>query len=123
MKVLLVAVIGLFSFSTSAQNGETLYQHKCSACHMGNGMGIPGAFPNLKDSQFVALENDQLIATIMDGRGGMPTFKNELSDQDFVDVISYIKSAWGPQGEPVSTEQVATIRKHGATHTALARQE
>jgi mono/diheme cytochrome c family protein len=41
----------------------------------------------------------------------MPQFRLQLSDQQIADVVSYIRAGWGNQASPVTTAQVADLRK------------
>ena len=36
-----------------------------------------------------------LVAVLLNGRGGMPAFRNELDDAQVVDVLTYVRTAWG----------------------------
>ena len=41
----------------------------------------------------------------------MPQFRLQLSDQEIADVISFIRNGWGNNAAPVTTAQVADLRK------------
>jgi mono/diheme cytochrome c family protein len=93
-----------------AAPGEALFMANCSACHQPTGKGIPGAFPPLASNPFVQGPPDQVIATVLDGRGGMPTFKGDLDDPMLAAVLTYVRSAWGNSARPVAPDEVAAIR-------------
>ncbi len=99
-----------FAASASAAPGEDLFAANCAACHQPNGKGIPGAFPALAGNPFVQGSSDQVIATVLNGRGGMPTFKGDLDDASLSTILSYVRSAWGNTAGPVAPEEVAAIR-------------
>lgn len=62
--------------------GEELYTADCSGCHSADGTG--GAGPNILG------ESDSAITTaIIEGKGSMPAFP-DYTDQEVLDVISYI---------------------------------
>jgi alcohol dehydrogenase (quinone), cytochrome c subunit len=42
----------------------------------------------------------------------MPPFREQLNDQQIADVLSYVRSAWGNNGEAVKTEDVKALREH-----------
>ncbi|MEX3613953.1 MAG: cytochrome c, partial [Burkholderia gladioli] len=41
---------------------------------------------------------------------GMPPFAQALSNQEVAAVVSYIRSAWGNNGSPISPQQVSDLR-------------
>jgi mono/diheme cytochrome c family protein len=99
-----------------AATGESLFLDNCSACHQANGQGVKGAFPALAGDPFVTGDPDALIGVVLKGRGGMPTFKDDLNDADIALVLSYIRGAWGNKAPAVTPAQVAAGRaKSGAS--------
>jgi mono/diheme cytochrome c family protein len=105
-----------------AAKGRDLYVAKCSACHLANGEGIPGAFPPLKGSGVVNKDDAaKHIQVVLDGMQGaraggvvyastMPPFAGLLSDAEIADIIDYERSSWGNHGTPVNAAQVAAER-------------
>lgn len=113
----------VWGISTNAfSSGQETFNQQCAACHQKSGEGIPGAFPALKGNTFVKTETTQLIDTILYGRAGMPSFKSDLDDASLNEVIGFIKTSWGNEGEPVSISDIAAIRAAKEGHEALARQ-
>ena len=103
----------LISVPAGAQDpppGEKLYADNCQACHQKEGAGITGAFPTLAASPFVQGDPVLLATTVLNGRGGMPAYKSDLTDQQLSDVLTYVRSVWGNKAEPITTEQVAATR-------------
>jgi cytochrome c6 len=90
--------------------GEDMFAANCSACHQPTGKGIPGAFPALAGNPFVQGPPDLVIATVLNGRGGMPTFKGDLDDATLAAILTYVRSAWGNTAAPVAPADVALIR-------------
>jgi mono/diheme cytochrome c family protein len=41
----------------------------------------------------------------------MPQFRQQLSDQDIADVITFIRNGWGNRATAVTAAQVAKLRK------------
>lgn len=89
--------------------GKVIFDDNCAACHGENGIGEAPDEPDAKDEfGFLAPAlNDsahawhhpdaQLLETIRDGsprNERMIAWKNELSDAEIKDAISYIKSLW-----------------------------
>ncbi len=85
--------------------GEAIYKNKCMACHQENGEGIDPSFPALKG---VAAD----ISIVVNGKEGtaMVAFKDQLSDQELVDVINYANHAWGNNYDAVTTEDITAVK-------------
>jgi nitrite reductase (NO-forming) len=105
--------------------GASLYTSTCAACHQATGMGLPGAFPPLKDDP-VVLDPDPAVQidTILHGAHGrtiggttypsaMPGFGSMLSDADVADIANHERTSWGNQGKPVTADQVKAVRAKG----------
>jgi len=73
------------------KEGDKIFDAKCSECHMD---GTGGAGPNLTDDVWIYGGSDaDVFATISGGRkGGMPSWKSELSTDDIWKVIAFIRS-------------------------------
>ncbi len=110
---LLVALVALglaTAAGAQALDGATLYAKNCAACHQVGGTGISGAFPALQGNLLVQSAPDILIATVLKGRGGMPTFAAAIDDPTLALVLSYIRQAWGNQAGAIDALQVGTVR-------------
>ncbi|HEX8778329.1 MAG TPA: multicopper oxidase domain-containing protein, partial [Rhodanobacter sp.] len=105
-----------------AAHGASLYAANCMACHQATGMGLPGAFPPLKDDP-VVLNDDpaRQIATILNGLHGvaingtsypsaMPPFGAALNDADIADIANHERTSWGNQAKLVGADQVKAAR-------------
>ena len=76
--------------------GAIVYQEVCQACHMANAKGAEGAGkitglagnPNLESA-------DYPITVVTGGKGGMPWFRGQLTDQQIADGINYVRSHFG----------------------------
>ena len=80
----------------------------CAACHGPNGEG--GAGPALAGNANLADAN-AVINQILNGGAAMPPIGLGLTDAQVAAVINFIRSSWGNSAtEPVTAEQVATIR-------------
>lgn len=99
-----------------APTGESLYLDNCSACHQADGAGVKGAFPALAGDPFVQGDRDALAGVLLKGRGGMPTFKDDLNDADLATILTYVRSSWGNKASAITPEAVAAVRaKIGAS--------
>lgn len=122
MKALVLLLLAAIAGSVHAGDGKALFAANCSACHQVAGTGISGAFPALKGNTFVQGEADKVIATVLTGRGGMPSFAQTLDDAQLADVLSYVRSAWGNRADAVEVAQVEAVRVT-AKAQAAARKE
>lgn len=94
--------------------GDVLYANNCAACHQPKGEGIAGPFPALAGNAMVNGPSDTLVMTLLMGRGGMPAFKNELSDPDLSALLTFIRGAWGNTAAPVTAADIAAARARAA---------
>ncbi|MFA5506055.1 MAG: cytochrome c [Vulcanimicrobiota bacterium] len=103
--------------------GETVYKRNCQACHQATGLGLGAAFPPLAGSSWVTGPPSRLSAIVLYGvsgeievegttyRGAMPSFHNQLSDDEIAAVATYIRSSWGNQADPVEPSLVAEMKQ------------
>ena len=102
--------------------GKALFLSNCSACHRPDGSGVKGAFPALAGDPFVVGPKENPITRVLNGRGGMPTFKAELSDDQIAAILTYVRSSFGNKAGSVSAADVAAVRKSPAPPAAHALQ-
>ncbi len=98
--------------------GAAIYADACAACHRANGEGVPGLFPRLAGSSAVqSARPDTLITVVLHGGRAaatgaaptgpaMPALGWRLDDASVAAVLTYIRSAWGNEAAPVSSEAV-----------------
>lgn len=86
------------------------FSDNCAACHQEDGKGIEGAFPALAGDPFVLGKPEQVIQVVLEGRGGMPTFREDLTDGQIAAAITHVRTSWGNGAAPVSPAQVAMLR-------------
>jgi mono/diheme cytochrome c family protein len=75
----------------SDATGEAIFVANCAACH---GSGLAGGVgPALGPGSHAAEQSDEyLVTTITNGRGSrMPSFRATLTEQQILDVVSYIR--------------------------------
>jgi mono/diheme cytochrome c family protein len=82
----------------SITNGQALFVNLCSSCHGLEAVGVSKEKTGLKNdtphlpSQLRTHSEGDFHWKIMNGRGDMPSFKDELSEKDAWDIINYIKT-------------------------------
>ena len=109
--------------SPSIQPGSAVYTGSCASCHGLDAKGFTPYIPALAGNPVVlddnpsSLINEVLNASIpLAAKGApdsyrMPQFRQQLSDQDIADVITFIRNQWGNQASAVTARQVAALRK------------
>jgi nitrite reductase (NO-forming) len=116
------AAAGTLSPAEQVAAGKSLYVGTCSVCHQDNGAGLPGVFPPLAKSDYVATKSkDELIGIVLNGLTGpvkvngqdynsvMPPM-SQLTDDEVANILTYVRSEWNAQPEPVSKSEVAAVR-------------
>jgi mono/diheme cytochrome c family protein len=92
---------------TRVADGKEVYARECSRCHMIDGRGYPGVYPNLAGNPIVTLDSPEpTIDTVLEGREAMPGFAGVIPEQKIAQVISYIRHAWGNDASQVTPAQV-----------------
>ncbi|MCC8404456.1 cytochrome c [Paraburkholderia sp. MMS20-SJTN17] len=103
--------------------GFNVYRSFCTRCHRDDGRGVPNVFPALAaNPSVIAEDTTSLIRLLVEGgnspstlaqpqRQQMPGFAATLADVEIAQVLTYIRSAWGNNAQPVTANDVATLRK------------
>jgi mono/diheme cytochrome c family protein len=52
-----------------------------------------------------------LIATVLYGRNNMPAMQDSHSSEELAAVLTFVRSAWGNQAEPVAAQTVDEVRR------------
>ena len=84
-------LIGLTVPPPPGSPGEKIYRSQCSMCHGINRAGSPPAIPGLRGIEGI-LTDEEIAATIQQGRGRMPPF-NGLSEQEVESLVRYLTRA------------------------------
>ena len=102
--------------------GKTIYDNQCAVCHGAEGLGKPPNFPPLAGNQSIQMGSAvNPIRMVLNGGYppgtsgnpmpyGMPPFAQSLSDDEVAAVVSYIRTAWGNRGTPVSASDANSLR-------------
>ena len=98
----------------AAQRGRGVFEENCAQCHRSNGEGLPATFPALNKNPFVLGDPQPVIATVINGRkgnmGAMPSWKDNLDDEQVAAVVTYIRQAWSNRAAVVTAAMVAAGR-------------
>lgn len=86
-----------------------LYRDNCAACHQPNGEGMQGIYPSFHDNALVKGPADPLLKVILEGRGGMPSFLEDMTPQEIALVANHMRNEWSDQKDLVTADQVSVI--------------
>lgn len=115
--------------AAAAPDGASLYATHCMACHQANGVGLPGVFPPLAGSEWVAGPEETLLQIVLHGvsgpievagqtyQGEMPAFGSRLKDAEIAALVSHVRSHWGNTAAAVPASAVAMARELSAERT------
>jgi nitrite reductase (NO-forming)/hydroxylamine reductase len=109
------------SFDELMAAGKGVYEANCGACHQPNGKGLPGAFPPLAGSDFLAGKREDVLAVALFGLSGPITVNEQeynavmpsmghLQDKDLAAALTYVFNSWGNSYAAVSAAEVAELR-------------
>jgi mono/diheme cytochrome c family protein len=101
------------SGAAAGPDGASVFTQNCSACHQVTGKGVPGAFPALDGDPFVKGDPKAVAYVVTHGRGGMPNFSEELTDDEIAAALTYVRSSWSNHASPVDAATVAAARGAG----------
>jgi mono/diheme cytochrome c family protein len=101
--------------------GGKVYGVYCSACHQRNGMGDSQRFPPLAGADWVTGDKDRLIKILLKGLEGPIEVKGQsynnvmpqhsfLKDEEISEVLTHIRTNFGNNAGPVTTEEVTKVR-------------
>ena len=86
------AVISSNTRAADFFNGEKIYQKYCQNCHGVKGQGGIGGAPNFARGQSLMKPDAYLYDTINSGKNAMPAYRGVLKEEEFYDVITYLRS-------------------------------
>ena len=91
--VLLFLVFGTgLSYAADPTKGAEIYAAHCATCHGVAGISdMPGA-PNFAQNESLMSPDGVLLISIQNGKAVMPAYRGILSDQDILNVISYLRT-------------------------------
>lgn len=112
--------VGEKSLKEKIASGKSLYNKTCFSCHQANGEGIPNAFPPLAKSDYLNADEKRAISVVINGKSGEITVngtkynsimtKQNLTDTEVADVLTYIYSTWGNNKTNVKNSTVQEVR-------------
>ena len=122
--------------------GKKNFELVCATCHQVNGLGVPGVYPPLVESEWVNGSEGRLIRIVLHGLKGpvsvkgtvysaaaMPVFGKvagsgyNWSDDKIAAVLTYIRGSFGNKAPAVTSEQVAAIHAKEADRKEWSAEE
>jgi mono/diheme cytochrome c family protein len=106
-----------------ATPGATTYATRCASCHGLDGKGqaiwmppLAGATSALAKESASAINitlngSQRIVAAGVPDAYRMPAFREQLSDQQIAEVLTFVRSTWGNQGAAVDTQAVGKLRE------------
>ncbi len=117
------------------REGQEAFVTTCAPCHRVNGQGMPGIFPPLAGSDFIAgTDKTTVISSVLKGITGklvvngteynniMPPMSH-LPDPEIAKILSYVYNSWGNPGGMVAAQEVSSARATLGVSTDLAQGE
>ena len=107
---------------SEAEAGEAGYLANCAACHQATGAGLAGAFPPLKDSDWIKKDPNAALTAVLAGLNGKITVNGQeynsvmpamshLGDADIAAILNHVMHKLNDSDVRFSPAQVATARK------------
>ena len=115
---------GTLSLEDQVKAGQQLFAGTCSVCHQANGAGLPGVFPPLAKSDYLAADHKRATAAVLHGLNGKVTVNgqeynsvmppmNQLNDDEVANILTYVINSFGNAGGRVSSDDVKKQRAAG----------
>jgi nitrite reductase (NO-forming) len=113
---------GTLSQDEQVAAGKSLFAGTCSVCHQENGAGLPGVFPPLAGSDYLASHSkEEIVRIVLNGLTGpvkvngqdynsvMPPM-SQLTDDEVANILTYVQTGFGNKGARVLKDEVTAIR-------------
>src|ERR1700720_73420 len=98
LTLLVVSIVRADPGPDSAASSAT-FRTKCATCHgqdgAGSEVGKSMNVPDLRSPAVQKLPDAELAQIISDGKGGMPSFKSSLSEDQVHSLVAHIRSLRG----------------------------
>ncbi len=115
------AATGVLTADDQIQAGRELFVGTCSVCHQASGAGLPGVFPPLAKSDYLAADPKRAIGVLLHGLTGKVTVNgseydsvmpamSQLNDDAIANILTFVLNSWGNAGGRILTEDVTKAR-------------
>jgi cytochrome c6 len=82
------------SYAADPGKGGELYVKHCVSCHGASGVSDIPRVPNFAQSEGLMTSDPALLLSIKNGKLAMPSYRGVLTDQEILDVISYLRTLY-----------------------------
>jgi mono/diheme cytochrome c family protein len=110
----------------SAPDGAAIFSANCATCHGADGTGVVEGSRNFNDAAYMRTAAPaDFYASVTNGKGKMPSFKDQLSDGDRWNVVYYLWHWSVPEAalaEGDKVYQANCVSCHGADGTGAIPQ-
>jgi nitrite reductase (NO-forming) len=103
------------------EDGKSIYNKTCFACHQPTGEGLPNTFPPLAKSDYLNADANRAIEFILKGKTGEIVVNGKkynsvmtaqvLTDDEIANVLTFVYSSWGNSKKDITPAMVAAVRK------------
>src|SRR5690349_9957490 len=125
------AASGALTQDEQVHPGQVLFAGTCSVCPQANGAGLPGGFPPLAKSDYLAADPKRAIGFVLRGLTGKVTVNGQeynsvmppmtqLNDDEVANILTYVINSWGNPGGRILTDDVRKVRASKAPASASA---
>ncbi len=115
------AASGTLTREDQVKAGQQLFAGTCSVCHQANGEGLPGVFPPLAKSDFLAADSKRAVRVVLQGLTGKVTVNGQdytsvmppmtqLNDDEVANILTFVLNSWGNPGGRIEAKDVKAIR-------------
>jgi nitrite reductase (NO-forming) len=121
-----VGELGPMNEDQRRELGQSTYARVCAACHQAQGQGMPGTFPPLAKSDYLATASpEKLAGHVVHGLQGPLTVNGTayngvmppmafLTSDEIAGALSFARASWGNTGTAVKPEHVEKARAASA---------
>ncbi len=107
-------------------DGKALFATSCAMCHQAEAQGVPGAFPPLAKSDYLAnisnSKRQELVEIVLRGKTGKIKVNGQeyngvmtpvagLDDEKLATLLSYVSNTWGNKAPPFTADEVKKLRE------------
>ncbi len=96
-------IYSILSKSSKRKLGRNVYLGACAGCHGFDGYGVYSKVPSFAAGEGLDYSDDDLVASIMRGRGSMPAWAGRLPEDAARQVVGYLRERFA---EPAPLPQV-----------------
>src|SRR6188768_3019327 len=115
------AAAGTLTQEDQVLAGKELFAGTCSVCHQANGAGLPGVFPPVAKSDYLAADPKRAIGVLLHGLTGKVTVNgteynsvmppmNQLNDDEIANILTYLLNSFGNPGGRILIDDVKKVR-------------